>query len=236
MQLVLLCIGQASTRSVTDGIFATLKVWPDRRAWNYQNTCRLLDTFSLCEVCHCSKICRLQINLYSSQVYSCRRGFLSFVYCNWKYLRSHVTQHRLFKVCLLVYVYILYMSSYTISAVSSPSCTIQAGVQSVHCSLHVCSSNHPLLLFLVVCYGLGACYLKLSRLRDAEEAFSELVKIYKAMYPPGHPEIADGQFVHIHCNCFLLLWPILISLTREIVCLLIVEQFHSIRHHNSMCL
>lgn len=46
---------------------------------------------------------------------------------------------------------------------------------------------------LIACLSLGACYIEMSKLNEAEEAFSEAVRINSAVLPPGHRDITAGK-------------------------------------------
>ena len=47
-----------------------------------------------------------------------------------------------------------------------------------------------LLLLCVVCDNMGMCYMELSQLDAAEEAFTQSLKIKTAIFPPGHEDIS----------------------------------------------
>ena len=54
-----------------------------------------------------------------------------------------------------------------------------------------------MLFFCVVCYNMGMCYVELSRLDAAEEAFSQSLAIKTAIFPPGNDSISTSETIEI---------------------------------------
>ena len=49
------------------------------------------------------------------------------------------------------------------------------------------------LLFFIVCYNIGFCYMNLSQFEAAEDALLESLRIETAIYPQGHDEITNSE-------------------------------------------
>jgi Tfp pilus assembly protein PilF len=46
-----------------------------------------------------------------------------------------------------------------------------------------------------VCFNMGMCYLGLLQLNLAEEAFSQSLRIYYSIFPPGHDRILHSETI-----------------------------------------
>ena len=57
-----------------------------------------------------------------------------------------------------------------------------------------------LLLLCVVCYGMALCYTQLSQLDVAEEAFSQSLEIYTAVFPCGHDRISASETTSVETS------------------------------------
>ena len=57
------------------------------------------------------------------------------------------------------------------------------------------------LLFCIVCYNIGVCYMNLSQFEAAEEALLESLRIVSTIYPQGHDEITISETTFSYSSC-----------------------------------
>ena len=54
-----------------------------------------------------------------------------------------------------------------------------------------------MLFFCEVCHNMGMCYVKLSQLDAAEEAFSQSLAIWTKIFPQGDDSISNSETIEI---------------------------------------